>query len=355
MDRREAGLTTYLKRCAAGGVMLLAALGLAGCNTLAATFLKPDIDTAAASLPAGDYTLDPKHASLFFRINHLGYSTYIGRFERFEASLTGDPAQPEAAQVTAIVDMASLNVANPEFADQLMGPDWFDAARFPQASFRTYGLKIVGEKEADISGDLTMKGRTQAVIIRAKLNGSAYDHCAARMSSASPQPCRSAARPSASTSIPACWPMRSRSRSKRSLSGRRTAEGPEGGPAPGHAQGDAPAAPADLGFRRQRPVRPARQELHRLICRHTQQQRRAGLQAGEFRERYGQACQPRRENGRERALAGGCPGAAAGSGMGAAMPASASLTIRLPMKDSVCARKVSAAATAPAGGEIEAA
>lgn len=175
MDRREAGLTTYLKRCAAGGVMLLAALGLAGCNTLAATFLKPDIDTAAASLPAGDYTLDPKHASLFFRINHLGYSTYIGRFERFEASLTGDPAQPEAAQVTAIVDMASLNVANPEFADQLMGPDWFDAARFPQASFRTYGLKIVGEKEADISGDLTMKGRTQAVIIRAKLNGSAYD------------------------------------------------------------------------------------------------------------------------------------------------------------------------------------
>lgn len=171
MDRR----TGNLKQSAAGGLALLAALSLTGCSTLAATFLKPEIDAAAAALPAGDYVLDPKHASLFFRINHLGYSTYVGRFERFEASLKGDPAHPEAAQVTAIVDMTSLNVANPDFAAELMGPDWFDAEKYPRATFRTYGLKIVGENEADISGDLTMKGRTQAVIIRAKLNGSAYD------------------------------------------------------------------------------------------------------------------------------------------------------------------------------------
>ena len=175
MDRGEESLRARLKHAAAGSLVLLAALGLTSCNTLAASFLKPEIDTAAATLPAGDYRLDEAHASLFFRINHLGYSTYVGRFERFEASLKGDPAHPEAAQVTAIVDMTSLNVANPGFAAELMGPDWFDTERYPQATFRTYGLKIVGENEADISGDLTLKGRTQAVIIRAKLNGSAYD------------------------------------------------------------------------------------------------------------------------------------------------------------------------------------
>ena len=155
--------------------LLLPLMSLAGCNTLAATFLKPDVQVAAASVPAGDYTLDPAHASLFFRINHLGYSTYVGRFERFEASLTGDPANPESATVTAVVDMTSLNIANPEFAAELMGPDWFDAAAFPHASFKTYGLKITGENEADISGDLTLKGKTQAVILKAKLNGSGYD------------------------------------------------------------------------------------------------------------------------------------------------------------------------------------
>lgn len=175
MARRQEGLiaATGRRRSAALGLLFCAAL--AGCNTLAATFLKPDIDTAAATLPEGDYVLDQKHASLFFRINHLGYSTYIGRFDRFEASLKGDPAHPETAQVTAIVDMTSLDVANPEFAEELMGPDWFDTARYPQATFETYGLKIVGDNLADISGDLTLKGKSQAVIIKAKLNGSAYD------------------------------------------------------------------------------------------------------------------------------------------------------------------------------------
>ncbi len=154
---------------------LLPLFALVGCNTLAAAVLKPEVQTEAASVPKGDYVLDPAHASILFKIDHLGFSTYVGRFNVFDAALVGDAANPESATVTATVDMTSLDIANPEFAAELMGPDWFDAARFPQASFRTYGLKIVGENEADISGDLTLKGKTQAVIIRARLNGSAYD------------------------------------------------------------------------------------------------------------------------------------------------------------------------------------
>ena len=150
-------------------------LALTGCSMLASAVLKPDVQTAAVSVPAGDYKLDPAHASILFKINHLGYSTYIGRFERFDASLTGDPATPQTAQVTAVVDMTSLNIANPDFAAALMGPDWFDAATYPQATFKTLGLKLTSETEADISGELTLKGKSQAVIVKARLNGSAYD------------------------------------------------------------------------------------------------------------------------------------------------------------------------------------
>ena len=163
-----------LKRRAAV-LLALPLLGLAGCNTLAAAALKPDVETAAISVPAGDYKLDKKHASILFKINHLGFSNYVGRFEVFDATLDGDPEHPEAATVTAVVDVSSLNVANPEFAAELLGPDWLDAASFPQATFKTYGLKVEGENEADISGDLTLKGKSQAVIIKAHLNGSAYD------------------------------------------------------------------------------------------------------------------------------------------------------------------------------------
>ncbi|MDP1556493.1 MAG: YceI family protein [Hyphomonas sp.] len=164
-----------MRRSGLAAVVAASALALTSCNTLAAAVLKPDVQAAPAAVPAGDYRLDKAHASILFKIDHLGFSTYVGRFERFDASLTGDPASPESATVTATVDMTSLNLANPEFAAELMGPDWLDAANYPQAAFKTYGLKIVGENEADISGDLTLKGKTQAVIIRARLNGSAYD------------------------------------------------------------------------------------------------------------------------------------------------------------------------------------
>ena len=174
MARRQENLTrTRHVRLAA--ISLLALTCLAGCNTLAANVLKPDVDTAAAAVPAGDYALDKAHASILFKIDHLGYSTYVGRFERFDASLSGDPAMPEAATVTASVDMTSLNIANPEFAAELMGPDWFDAAAHPQATFKTLGLKITGVNEADVSGELTLKGKTLPVTIKARLNGSAYD------------------------------------------------------------------------------------------------------------------------------------------------------------------------------------
>lgn len=168
--RQEAVRRSWL-----AAVVAASTLALTSCNTLAAAVLKPDVQAAPAAVPAGDYRLDKAHASILFKIDHLGYSTYVGRFERFDASLTGDPASPESATVTATVDMTSLNLANPDFAAELMGPDWLDAGAFPQATFKTYGLKIVGENEADISGDLTLKGKTQAVIIRARLNGSAYD------------------------------------------------------------------------------------------------------------------------------------------------------------------------------------
>ena len=118
MARNQENLTgTRRGRLVAAG--LIALMTLPGCTTLAATVLKPDVDTAASAVPAGDYALDKSHASILFKIDHLGYSTYVGRFERFDASLSGDPASPEAATVTATVDIASLNIANPEFAAEL--------------------------------------------------------------------------------------------------------------------------------------------------------------------------------------------------------------------------------------------
>lgn len=159
----------------AGAALAIAALALAGCNTLTAAVFTPAIDREAATLRSGDFRLDTAHAALLFRIDHLGFADYVGRFDRFEASLTGDPADPGAAKVEAIIDIASLNVANPDFAAELTGPDWLDAARHPQAIFRSRSVRLTGPVTADVEGDLTLRGATRPVTLAVRFNGSAYD------------------------------------------------------------------------------------------------------------------------------------------------------------------------------------
>jgi len=166
---------TLTRRRQLAAACLLGLIILPGCSSLAGALLKPAIDTAASSVPAGDYALDKAHGSILFKIDHLGYSAYVGRFERFDASLSGYPESPQAATVSATVDIASLDIANPEFAAELLGPDWFDAATYPTARFTTSGVRITGANQADIRGELTLRGKTRDVTLKARLNGSAYD------------------------------------------------------------------------------------------------------------------------------------------------------------------------------------
>lgn len=174
MDRaRSGGLRHETGRI--GAALALGALALTGCNTLVAAFVTPAIDREAATLRPGNFRLDTAHAALLFRIDHLGFADYVGRFDRFEASLSGDPANPGASVVEAIIDIASLNVANPDFEAQLMGPDWFDASRHPQAIFRSRTVRLTGASTAEVEGDLTLRGTTRPVVLTVRFNGSAFD------------------------------------------------------------------------------------------------------------------------------------------------------------------------------------
>ena len=109
----------------------LAALALAACAPATPPSAQRVISSDA---PAGVYTLDPAHADLSFRVNHIGMSMYAARFTRWDATLQFDPANPEAMRVTATIDVGSLTLPAPPagFTEEMLGPQWFDAARFPQ-------------------------------------------------------------------------------------------------------------------------------------------------------------------------------------------------------------------------------
>jgi len=159
-----------------GTLAFLTACTPSGCSqstpeTAPAIPIKTDV-------PAGEYRLDKTHASLIFRVNHLGFSFYTSRFTDFDATLQLDPAKPTATTLEAKVDAHSLALENPPpgFLDALRGPDWLDTAKYPDIIFRSTAITLTAPDTADITGDLTLHGVTKPVTLSAKFNGGYVGH-----------------------------------------------------------------------------------------------------------------------------------------------------------------------------------
>jgi polyisoprenoid-binding protein YceI len=130
-----------------------------------------------ADLPVGVYTLDKSHASLTWKVSHLGLSNYTARFTEFDAKLTLDPKNPAAAKVEATINPLSVetdypNQAEKDFNKKLAeGAEWFNGTKFPAIIFKSTKLAMTGENTANITGNLTMLGATKSVTLSATFNG----------------------------------------------------------------------------------------------------------------------------------------------------------------------------------------
>jgi polyisoprenoid-binding protein YceI len=132
--------------------------------------------SAAGPARAADYLIDTAkgHASINFRIKHLGYSWLTGRFDTFGGAFTFDEKDPAAAKVKVEIDTASINSNHGERDKHLRGKDFLDAADFPKATFESTSVKINGDK-ATITGNLTLRGVTKEVVIEAERIGGGAD------------------------------------------------------------------------------------------------------------------------------------------------------------------------------------
>ena len=136
---------------------------------------------APAPVPAGAYTLDKAHASLIFRVNHIGFSNYTRRFKRFDANLQFDPANMARSSVTVSVDATSLETDYPtpeklDFNAELQNEQWLDTAKFPQMTFRSSKVEVTAPSTLKISGDLTLRGVTRPMVLDATYNGGYEGH-----------------------------------------------------------------------------------------------------------------------------------------------------------------------------------
>lgn len=168
--------------------LLLAVLALAGCAPredpaapAAQAAAVPASGPAAAGpiipvatpSPAGSYTLDKTHASLVFKVDHIGFSNYTGQFRAFDATLTFDPANPEAMAVTATIDVTSLDIPAPPagFLDDLKSAAWLDAVGHPTMTFRSIKVTPTAPDTARVEGDLSFRGVAAPVVLDVVYNG----------------------------------------------------------------------------------------------------------------------------------------------------------------------------------------
>lgn len=132
-------------------------LNLACCLALAAA-----VPWGRADAPA--VRLVPDKSQVQFVSKQMGVPVE-GRFGRFSAQVAFDPRKPEGGSIRLLVDTGSATLGVPEGDAELPKPAWFDTASFPQADFASTSIKGLGNGRFEVAGRLTIKGRTQELVV----------------------------------------------------------------------------------------------------------------------------------------------------------------------------------------------
>jgi polyisoprenoid-binding protein YceI len=144
-------------------------------HTFAALTLAAALSGTSAFAAAEKYVLDASHSQILFSYDHLGFSTTWGMFSGFEGEIMFDQEDPAASSVSVSMPVRSMLTGWEGRFDHFMSDDFFGAGEDDMVSFTSTSIEVTGDDTALITGDLTMNGVTQSVVLDAKLN-QASDH-----------------------------------------------------------------------------------------------------------------------------------------------------------------------------------
>jgi len=132
---------------------------------------------AATPLMAADYVIDTQgaHASINFKIDHLGFSYVVGRFNEFEGTFTWDADQPEASEIDVTIKASSIDSNHAERDRHVRSDDFLDVSRYSEARFVSTSYEDLGDGQGKLTGDLTLMGETRSIDIDVEKVGEGQD------------------------------------------------------------------------------------------------------------------------------------------------------------------------------------
>ena len=120
------------------------------------------------------YKIDPSHTRAMWEAKHFGTSTNRGQWDKTDGEITLDKAA-KTGKVDVTIDMSSVNTGVAPFNTHLKGADFFDVTNHPTARFVGEKLKFDGDKLVEVAGNMTIRGKTNAAILKA-VNYNCFEH-----------------------------------------------------------------------------------------------------------------------------------------------------------------------------------
>ena len=122
----------------------------------------------AGLVPTGTWTVDRTHSSANYEVEHGGLSVFRGGFEPIDATLVSD--DDDGAVLEGRVTVESVQIDDENLRPHLLSPDFFDAERNPEITFRS--TEISGSADAlTVSGELSMAGVSLPVEATGRVRG----------------------------------------------------------------------------------------------------------------------------------------------------------------------------------------
>jgi polyisoprenoid-binding protein YceI len=123
---------------------------------------------------AESYIFDKKRSEVRFTY-YVGVLANAGLFTDVRGQVEIDAAHPERSYVVATIKAESLTTPIPAVANQLKGREFFNVAVQPEIRFQSRALRLIGPQRAELVGDITINGITQAVTLKVVFGSDAVD------------------------------------------------------------------------------------------------------------------------------------------------------------------------------------
>ncbi|MBD2753980.1 YceI family protein [Spirosoma validum] len=130
---------------------------------------------ATEAATATIWAIDPTHSEVQFKVKHLVISTVTGSFGQFEGQLETVGDDFTDAKISFSADIASISTNNEQRDGHLKSGDFFDAENFPKLTFTSTSITKTGDDTYNLVGDLTIRGTTKPVTLKAEYGGQMQD------------------------------------------------------------------------------------------------------------------------------------------------------------------------------------